>query len=208
MTQPLTFADRLRSIVKPTTAQVLAFILLALILLLASQFTPFLARLGITSAALDVTKTQLNSRLEVVLQSPIAAQAALLAFWATVGLVAYLICWGVYNLLIEARNEVTLTTAYTNRTDYSDTKHWHGPFETLALKASAAVGLAVMLWSLRFGVSFWLALVAGVLSNTTLISALEALLAVFGLALQFYAVFVFIQLTFTPWYRVITFTDQ
>jgi hypothetical protein len=208
MTQPLTFSDRLRSIVKPTTAQVLAFILLSLVLLLASQFAPFLARLGITSAALDVTKTQLDSRLQIVLQSPIAAQAALLAFWATVGLLAYLVCWGLYNLLIEARNEVTLTTAYTNRTDYSNAKHWRGPFETLALKASAAVGLAIMLWSLRFGISFWLALVAGVLSNTTFVSAIEAILAVVGLALQFYAVFVFVQLTFTPWYRVITFTDR
>jgi hypothetical protein len=199
---PPSFSQRLRSVLVPTSSQILAAVFISLVFLLASQFVPFLTKIGVTPTAIDVTQHQLWSRLEVILRSPVASHAALLAFWATVGLVAYLICWGAYNVLIEARNEVTLNTAYTNR------GHWRGPYETLALKAASAVGLAVVLWSLRYGVSFWLALSAGVLTNFTLASVAASVIAVLGLALQLYAVFVFVQLTFTPWYRVLPFTES
>jgi hypothetical protein len=195
MTMQLDLSDRLNQVVVPTSTQALGSGLLALIFLLLTQIDSFLTRVGITTGALDATKTQLGPRIEVVLRSPIASQAALLTFWATVGLVAYLICWGAYNLLIEARNEVTLNTAYVNR------GHWRGPFETLALKATWAVGLVIVLWSLRYGVSFWLALSHGVLTDTSISTAILAIVAVLGLAVQIYMVLVFIQLTFTPWYR-------
>jgi hypothetical protein len=203
----LSFVERLRTVVVPTSTQVLGSLFISLALLTLSQSQSIIKRFGISPAAIDATQNQFQSRLEVILRSPIASSIALLTFWATVGLVAYLICWGIYNLLVEARNEVTLTTAYTNRSDYNHPGHWRGPFETLALKAAAAVGLAVIISSLRYGVSYWLALSAGVLENTSLPTALAALGAVFGLALQLYLVLMFVQLTFTPWYRVKTFTD-
>jgi hypothetical protein len=192
---PLTLSDRIKQTAVPTLPQALGSVLFSLIFLLAAQFDAFLSRLGITSTALDMTRDQIGPRIGVILRSPVASQAALLTFWATVGLVAYLICWGAYNLLIEARNEVTLNTAYTNR------GHWRGPFETLSLKASSAVGLAIALWSVRYGISVWLVLSHGILTETSVTTAILAIMAVLGLALQLYVVLVFIQLTFTPWYR-------
>jgi hypothetical protein len=198
----ISWGERLRRELLPTGPQALAAAAIALFFLVASQFKPLLEKVGITDTAIDITKQAVGTRLEVVLKSGIAQQAALLTFWATVGLVAYLICWAAYNMLIEARNEVTLNTAYTNR------GHWRGPFMVLALKAASAVGLAIVLWSLRYGVSFWLALMAGSLITPAPGSLIQAVLAVFGLALQLYIVFVFIQLTFTPWYRALPFTDN
>ncbi len=151
---------------------------------------------------MKATRDQLQARFSALLASPVASQVALVSFWAVVGLIAYLIAWGGYNIIIEARNEVTLSTAYTNR------GHWRGPFETLALKAAAAIGLALVIGSLWLGVSFWLSLSASVAVHVTLASAGTAALAVLGLTAQLYLALMFAQLTFTPWYRPQAFTDN
>jgi hypothetical protein len=200
------FFHRLRAVLVPTAGQTLGSIFLSLLLLTVSQSQALLTRLGITSVALVATQAQFHSRFDAVLHSNIASQITLITFWATVGLVAYLICWGAYNILIEVRNEVTLTTSYTNRDDPSS-KHWRGALETLALKAAAGTGLALIGSSLWYGVSFWLTLSAGVLDTPSINPALTAGAAVLGFATHLYLVFVFIQLTFTPWYRAETFTD-
>jgi hypothetical protein len=166
-----------------------------------AQLQGILPRIGITPQAISASQVQFHDRFDVILRSPIAAQLALMTFWALVGLVAYLICWGVYNALIEARNEVTLSTAYTNR------GHWRGPYETLAVKAVAGVGLAVILSNFWSGLSLWIALSSLALGQPSPENVGLALVGVVGLALQLYAVLVFIQLTFTPWYRAESFTD-
>jgi hypothetical protein len=197
----ISFIERLRRVVAPTKTQVLWFIVLALGIIVVFQSQPLLHRLGITQAALDASSAEFHARFGVILQSGVASQIALVTFWALVGLIAYIICWGAYNILIEARNEVTLNTAYSNR------GHWRGAYETMALKTVAAVGLATVVASLWTGVSFWLALSAQVFTEPSLSSAGLALAGVLGLALQLYAVLAFIQLTFTPWYRAESFTD-
>jgi hypothetical protein len=203
MSVQLTLADRLQVVVVPTTAQTLASLFVALVFLIAVQSQLLLKSLGITGPILTAAQKQFHDRLDILLTLPIVSQITLITFWAAIGLVAYLLCWGVYNILIEARNEVTLTTAYTNRGN----PHWRGPRETLGLKAAAALGLALMIGSLRFGLPFWLAVTGQALSRPTPLGVIWAILSVAGLALQLYLILVFIQLTFTPWYRIQTFTD-
>jgi hypothetical protein len=200
------FFDRLRTVLVPTAGQALGSIFMSLLLLTLAQSQAVLTRLGITATALNATEAEFHQRFDAVLRSGAASQLALITFWAMVGLVAYLICWGVYNVLIEARNEITLTTAYTNRADRSN-KHWRGALETLALKTVAALGLAVIISSLWYGLSFWIGLSAQLLHQPSLGTAATSIGAVIGFAIQLYFVLVFIQLTFTPWYRAETFTD-
>jgi hypothetical protein len=200
------FLERLRAVLVPTAGQALGATFLAMALLALVHGNSLLQRLGINSAILDASQTEFQTRFEAVLRSEVASQIALVTFWAVIGLVAYLVCWGIYNILIEARNEITLAAAYTNRTDYSG-KHWGGPIHTLALKTLAAAGLAGIVGSLWYGVSFWLILSGGIISAPSLATGALAAVAVIGFAIHLYLVLAFIQLTFTPWYRAEAFTD-
>jgi hypothetical protein len=195
MPAPVTFTRRLLAVVIPTSPQVLAALVVSLALLVCIHSAGLLKLIGITPAAISASQDQFHARFDSLLRSPIASHLALVTFWALVGLVAYLVCWGAYNVLIEARNEVTLNTAYVNR------GHWRGPYETLALKSIAAVGLALIIVSLWNGISFWLALSDSAVIDPSVANVIYAVIAVLGLALQLYSVLVFIQLTFTPWYR-------
>lgn len=195
------FMGRLVAELVPTPGQALAAFFISLLLLTLAQTQAVLSFIGLPSEAVTLGQAEFHSRFSVILQSQIASQIALITFWAMVGLVAYLICWGVYNVLIEARNEVTLAAAYTNRDDPTDAKHWRGPLETLAVKAIAGTGLAINISLLWYGMSVWLALSGQFLAHPSLNSSFSALISVVGLAFQLYFAFVFVQLTFSPWYR-------
>lgn len=195
MSAPITFTRRMLAVIIPTSPQILAALVVSLALLAGIHSAAILKLIGITPEGISASQDQFHARFDALLRSPIASHLALVTFWALVGLIAYLVCWGAYNVLIEARNEVTLNTAYVNR------GHWRGPYETLALKSIAGVGLALIAVSLWNGISFWLALSAPAVSNPSVSSVLLAVVAVLGLALQLYSVLVFVQLTFTPWYR-------
>ncbi|MDB5178197.1 MAG: hypothetical protein JWN01_140 [Patescibacteria group bacterium] len=201
MSGQVNFWERFRATLLPTVNQTLGALGLSAALLALAQSQSLMHRLGISSAAITTSQIQFHDRFDVILRSSIASHIALVTFWATIGLIAYLICWGAYNILIEARNEVTLATEYTNR------GHWRGPYETLALKAAAATGLALIIGSLWFGLSFWMALSGRVISHPDPSSVTGAVIAVVGLALQLYLLLAFVQFTFTPWYRMQTFTD-
>ena len=201
MPSQVPFMDRLRAVVVPTGLQIFCSLLLSLIIIAFAQSHNLLERIGVTPVAISASENEFHARFDAILRSDIASHVALVTFWAIVGLVAYLICWGAYNVMIEARNEVTLNTAYTNR------GHWRGPWETLSLKAAAGVGLAFLLTWLWRGTSFWIAVSSQAVSQPGITSTSWALIAVLAYAIQLYAVLVFIQLTFTPWYRAEAFTD-
>ena len=126
----------------------------------------------------------------------------MVTFWATVGLIAYLICWSTYNVLIEARNEVTLETKYTNR------GHWIGAVETLGLKAVGGMVLIGLVALLKPGLALWLALAIPIFTTPTMYNTALAGIAVVGLAVQLYLIFACVLLAISPWYREEAFTDQ
>ncbi|MDF2461343.1 MAG: hypothetical protein K0S68_746 [Candidatus Saccharibacteria bacterium] len=201
MREPMTFSRRLWVTIVPTLAQTLAAIFIAISVLTIAHIQAILPQVGITAEAIAASGDKFHARFDTVLRSPIASNIALMTFWALVGLVAYLVCWGVYNAMIEARNEVTLKTAYTNR------GHWKGPFQTLAIKAAAGIGLAILLMTFWTGISTWMAFSAPVISDPSIENLISAAIGVLGFAFQLYAILVFIQLTFTPWYRAQSFTE-
>jgi hypothetical protein len=202
MSAQVSLRERLIKVVVPTTAQGLGAVVIALVILAAIQTDQLLKLIGVGDIALTAAQDQLRDRFGALLTSPIASSMALVTFWASVGLVAYLVCWGAYNILIEARNEVTLTTAYTNR------GHWRGHLETLFLKAVGAVLLIIVVTLMKPGLSLWIALATPALVNPGPGTVTMAVGAVLGLATQLYVIFALALVTFTPWYRPETFTDQ
>lgn len=202
MSAPTTLGSRLRAVLVPTRSQALGALFLALLILAAVQADQIMRLVGIGEVATNAARAELGARFSMLLSSPIASKTALITFWASVGLITYLICWSAYNALIEARNEVTLNTAYTNR------GHWRGHLETLCLKSVGAVAFLLFFTLIGPGVSFWIALVVPALLMPSFMTTIIAIVAVLGLATQLYLVLALALVTFTPWYRAETFTDQ
>jgi hypothetical protein len=202
MSTQVSIISKLVTVLVPTTAQALGSIATALILLAAVQADQLLRVIGIGEIALAATRSQLHERFSALLGSPVVSNLALVTFWASVGLIAYLICWGAYNILIEARNEVTLNTEYTNR------GHWRGNLETLCLKSLGAVALIGIVALLKPGFSLWIALASPAIVMPTTAAIVTAVAAIVGLAAQLYLILALALVTFTPWYRRETFTDS
>lgn len=201
MAEQLSFLKRLMVVVLPTRGQALSALFLSMALLTLAQAGSLLEHLSLPGDILVATQSQLHARFEMLLSSPIASQIALVGFWAIIGLVAYLICWGAYNVLVEARNEVTLSTSYTNR------GRWRGTIETLVLKSVSALGLALIVNAIWASVSLWLTLSSQIFIDISPVAILALLASIVGFAIELYLVLAFAQLTFTPWYRGEIFTE-
>lgn len=194
------FGGKLWREIVPTLGQALVSLVLALVVMLLSQSGPLASRLGITAEGVDASQRDLFSPFRSILITQLASNIVLIVFWATVGLVAYLICWSFYNFLIEARNEVTLETAYMNR------GHWRGHWQTFLLKLVCGAGLVTIVATLHLTIPRWINVSHTLFSSPSLAQIGLAILGLLGLAVNLYLVLVFVQLTFTPWYRVKAFT--
>jgi hypothetical protein len=199
--QPLSLPARFAKVIIPTKIQAFVALVTSLVLVVSAQLQHILPLLNLDPATLDASRGEFQSRFSSILTSQIASSTALITFWASVGLIAYLICWGCYNLLIQTRNEVTLETQYINR------GHWRGAFETLALKALGAITLICLVALIQPGLALWLALISPILQAFSVSSVLQAAAAIVGLAAQLYLLLACALLTFTPWYRPEVFTD-
>jgi hypothetical protein len=188
-------------VLRPTPLQVLGSFMAALLVLIGAQSSTVLRSLGISAEAIQMASEDASHRFQLILESSLVSHVALVAFWAAIGLMAYLVCWAGYNLWISARNEVTIETQYTNK------GQWDSMVETLAVKAVASLGLVLYLLSFQVLLAGWLTLTSGVLNNPTTPTALMAGLAVVGMAVQLYGLIILLQLAFTPWYRPEAFTD-
>ena len=196
MSAPLSLGQRLIRVLRPTSLQVLFSFAVSAAILLIGQSQQMLQALGIESRAIESTRAEFNDRFDIILHSPIISNMALIVFWATVGLAAYLVWWIAYNFIIEARNEVTIETEYTNRG-----RRTTEIFRTLLIKLVAGAALIGALSLFKYGLSLWAALFTVFLQSIDLTNAAWALAAVVGLALQLYFTLALVQLTFTPWYR-------
>ncbi|HEX3082532.1 MAG TPA: hypothetical protein VHQ86_04725 [Candidatus Saccharimonadia bacterium] len=201
MALPPSFRARLREVLVPTFSQGLGSIFIALVILVGLDLDQFLQVTGLGTLAIGTARDALHDRFHLILTSPAVSNLALITFWAAVGLLAYLACWSAYNLIIGARNEITLNTEYTNRS------HWQSHIEDLSVKATGALLLVGLVALLKPGLSLWLALGAPALITPGAFTIATGIVAVLGLALQLYAILALVLITFTPWYRAETFTN-
>jgi hypothetical protein len=186
---------------RPTSLQVLASVSMALSALIVAHSQSLLALLSIGPAAIDHTRQELLTRFNAFLTSGVTSNLALITFWAAIGLVVYLVCWGGYNTFVTARNQVALQTQYTNQGPAQ------GLWFILGIKLAAILLLVGYLSVFTYGLSWWLALSAAFVHTPDIAGVSMAFGAVLGLAAQLYGVLVFIQLIFTPWYAQKPFTD-
>ena len=112
---PISRVDRLREIIIPTFLQALVSLVVsgvALALIQREVLTNHFSN-GATMAFSPIHQFNLN--VAHILGLYLVGQAAIIIFWAIVGLFAYLVVWWLNNLLITARNEVIVHTSYTNQ---------------------------------------------------------------------------------------------
>lgn len=200
MTTPSLWS-RLARVLIPTPMQVVLAVLISAIILLVIDGTAILHRVGISEAALQASQNQLHSRFTLLSTSPLASNIALVAFWSVVGLIAYIVCWAGYNLIIEARNEVTLETQYKNLGT------GHGPWLDIAVKALCAVVLIGLILTFKAALAFSLALLSPVINQVDVGTVLAAIGGVIVLAVDIYAIFAGAELVLSGWYRPEAFTE-
>lgn len=115
------------------------------------------------------------------------------AFFAGVGLIAYIIFLFISNVLIEARNEVVVETEYANKGDF--TAQASKPLKQIGL----AIGLFIFLiWSAQAALPLWLHWFEAWLFGpiVSLWSWLGLLLALAGCTLNAYLVWTLAQIIF------------
>lgn len=195
MTSRTSIGRKIISVLTPTLGQTLFAVLIALVIVIAVNIHQVFILSGIDRGALDTVLGQYNQHTSGFLTTKAAGSAALITFWAMIGMAAYLICWCAYNLMIEARNEVTLTTQYTNQGRRAVN------FVSIGIKIISAALLLGVIALQRPGFDFWLTMAQPAFQNLSLINILTAAGAVLGLAAQLYLIFAMIVATFTPWYR-------
>lgn len=202
MNEPAPISEQLQQVLTPTMGQAVISLVLSAVWLVLTHAVGILLLIGAPAAVLGAAQLVATGQLKDVVSLPIVSNVALITFWATIGLVVYLLSWAAFNVLIQARNEVTLTTAYTNR------GHWRSPLATLGLKLGCAVALLAMVALIRPGAGLWFGWFDGWLTTPSAGSALLAVAAVIGFAAQGYLTYMAGLLTFSPWYRTEAFTDE
>ncbi len=131
---------------------------------------------------------QFNLNVAHVLGLYIVGQAAIIFFWAIVGLFSYLLVWWLHNLFITARNKVVVHTSYTNQQANS--------FDALGItiKLSSFVILIGSISLLPYGLNAWLRLWQPLLTaEFTLIGIALVLGAIVGFATELYLSFILFQ---------------
>jgi len=133
-----------------------------------------------------------GNQLASITSSPIIHTLVIVAFWSGVGLVAYTVVWSLINVAIEAKNELVLETAYTNKSAFA--QRVKTPLLQLGLAAGLFIGL---LFAAHVIFPFWMRLAASAISTQSITTSLGyAVAAVFGTAATIYVLILMGQLIF------------
>ncbi len=177
---------RLLKLITPTVTQVTVCIALALaihFLVFQSVIFSHLFKPGNLTPYLNTGKQIELSNLNSFAIVRLTVQGA---FWAIVGLCAYVIYLGLINAFVEARNEVVVTTEFTNKgknTTWINTFKWQ--FMLLGV-------LILALWiTAAFGFDWWFSMMAKlVIGGVSASHIVGALVSVLGLAANVYVLWV------------------
>ena len=182
-----------RNLIMPSLRQVLLALILSLLIFLALYsnliFTRFFSHSFLSDSNLHQISLQPISRLSSLRG---AGTVTIIVFYSIVGLVVYLIFLGIINVLTEARNEVVIETAYTNRGTV-----WQR-FRKPGLQSLAAIGLFMLLAVTGFvTVPLWLQLFGFFLTHaSTWVGWLAVIGGVTGQAANIYLLLLVSRLVF------------
>ncbi len=185
----------------PTMGQVLLVVAASAALIVAGRSAVILRVFGITTDGVNAAGATFQEKFHFVLNSPIVGSIVLIMFWAAVGMIVYLVCWSLYGVYIQARNEVAIKVSYMN------SGKWQGPWATLGIKVLCALGLILLLMLLVPGNALWQLMAVPFFDGPSLGNTVALAGAIIGLSSQLYLILVGAQLTFTPWFNEKAFTD-
>ena len=191
MGQKNSIAEIIEEILPTPLQAALAFIIaLAWILVLQRQA---LLQHFVGGAVLPPSTTrQINLQVANVLGLQLVGQAAIILFWSIIGLAAYLIVWWVNNLFIGARNQVIITTSYTNQARRGLGIDFIGGLTRLIFVALLIASVA----TIPYGLNAWLGLWRELLTSSLGVSGVAlAGASVIGFAAELYLSFVLFQFT-------------
>lgn len=179
---------QIRAIVVPTPLQALASVIVSGVAMGLIQRDALTNHFS-NGATLTFSPThQFNLNVAHVLGLYLVGQAAIIIFWAVVGLFAYLLVWWLHNLLITARNEVIVHTSYTNQ---------KGRFDPIGiiLKLASLVLLIGSTSLLPYGLNAWLRLWQPLLTSELTVQGVALVVgSVAGFAVELYLSFMLFQL--------------
>lgn len=112
-------------------------------------------------------------------------------FWGTIGLIAYTLVWGLVNMIIEARNEVTLETAYVNKGRLD--RRLTGPLIQMGL---ALLLFGVLIITALATIPLWVNFFADFLIVWKPVALLYLLGSVVGTTINIYLIWVLIRAVF------------
>lgn len=179
---------RFWSIFLPTPLQAVMSFIVALVVILFVQRQALITHFADGQILETTTTKQLNLQVANILGLSIVGQAAIIFFWAIVGLGAYLIVWVLHNALISARNEVIITTAYTNQ------KGSRFNIAGMALKIVALIAAVFSIATIPYGLNFWLSLWQELFQAQLSLAGFGlALVSIVGFAAELYLSFILFQ---------------
>lgn len=184
----MNLTGRLPAIIIPTPLQAVVSVLVSGVAMGLIQREALTKHFS-DSGALTFSPThQFNLNVAHVLGLYLVGQAAIIIFWAIVGLFAYLLVWWLHNLLITARNEVIVHTSYTNQ------KGNGFNLVRVLLKLGSLLLLVGSTALLPYGLNAWLRLWQPLLnSEFSLIGATLVIGSIFGFAIELYLSFMIFQ---------------
>lgn len=172
----------------PTPLQAVISFVLSLVVILVVQKQALTQHFGGGQIFEPATSRQINLQVANILGLSIVGQVAIIFFWAIVGLIAYLLVWLLHNALISARNEVIITTSYTNK------KGSRFNFIGLLTKLASAIAVIFSITIIPFGLNFWLSLWQELLrTEFSIIASSFAFLSIIGFAAELYISFLLFQ---------------
>ncbi len=193
---------RLAKAIYPTYWQVFVSFVIALLVLIIDSGVDILRRLGIGSQAVGSFQSNIATRFGHLLTLPVLSNLTLVAFWAGIGLAAYLVCWVFYTAFVAAQNEVTIKTHYTNQLGGT------GVAVVMGIKMIVAVVLVIFLLGFSGDLRLWHILSNLVLHSVSIINIGLFVAAWVGQAVQLYGLFILLQLLLTGWYLPDPFTNE
>ena len=175
--------QQLYQLIVPTPAQLLVYPLLSLMLFILVFSHSLIHKLTGSDVALSSLST-MNYQAQVAkyLDNNFVHTLVIILFWSLIGLVSYTAVWLVTNAIINARNEVVVETAYTNKGAASGRVRSQAERVAFACLFLTFVALSAVLL-----IPVWLhAFTNFLVAPLGLISLAWALFGVLGLALNTY----------------------
>ncbi len=185
--------SRLVKLLIPTTSQLLVCLVLALMLqasVFQSLVLPYFFNSNSLVPYLDTGKQLGLSHLNNFAFVRLIVQGA---FWAVVGLCAYVIYLGLVNAIVEARNEVVVSTEFANKGKRGSrllSLRW--PLGLLA-------GFVAVVWlTAKIGFNLWLGLTGQLITGgVTMWHILAAIASLLGLATNLYILLILAEAAVT-----------